>query len=125
MSFYVDRGLRRALQHCSMGCYVLLLALSVFGWGLHSKLSLYELNTGSQSSTPVAKLLSEQERVPGQQARHIEAKPVQSRIVVLPVAAPPRDAGFFGVRRDILTVESLAFSFDGPSLLRPPPHSVA
>jgi hypothetical protein len=125
MSPYVNRGLRRALQHCSMGCYVLLLALSVFGWGLHSKLSLYNSNIGSQSSTPIAKLLSEQERVPGQQARHIDAKPVQLRIVVLPVAAPPRDADFLGVRRDILTVEPLAFSFDGPSLLRPPPYSAA
>ena len=90
MIFYVKRGLRRALKHCSMGCYVLLLALSVFGWGLHSKLSLYEFNTGSQASTPIAKLLSERERVPEHQAQHVDAKPAELLVVlyVAPLSAP-------------------------------------
>ena len=125
MILHVKRGLRTALKHCSMGCYVFLLALSVFGWGLHSKLSLYELNTASQASTPIAKLLSERERAPDRQTRHVDAKPVQLHIVVLYVASPPRQEDLFGVRRDVATVKPLAFSFDGPSLLRPPPDSVA
>jgi hypothetical protein len=99
--------------------------LSVFGWGLHSKLSLYECNTGSQASTPIAKLLSEQERAPDHQMRHVDAKPVQLHIVVLYVATPPRPAELFGVWHDELTVKPVAFSFDGPSLLRPPPYLVA
>ena len=124
MIFYVKRGLRRALKHCSMGCYVFLLALSVFGWGLHSKLSLYEFNTGSQASTPIAKLLSERERVPEHQAQHVDAKPAEL-LVVLYVAPRPRPAEFYGMGRDVLAVKPLAFSFDGPSLLRPPPDSAA
>jgi hypothetical protein len=125
MNLYVKRGLRRALKHCSMGCYVFLLALSVFGWGLHSKLSLYECNTGSQASTPIAKLLSDQERAPEHRMRHVDAKPAQLHIVVLYVAPPPRPAEFFGAWRDVLTIKPVAFAFDGPSLLRPPPYSVA
>lgn len=124
MILHIKRGLRRALKHCAMGCYVFLLALSVFGWGLHSKLSLYECNTGSQASTPIAKLLSERERVPYHQPRHVDAKPAEL-LVILYVAPPPRPAEFSGLWHDVLTVKPVAFSFDGPSLLRPPPDSAA
>lgn len=125
MNLDVKRGLRRALKHFSMGCYVFLLALSVFGWGLHSKLSLYESNTGSQASTPIAKLLSEQERAPEYQTRQIDAKPVQLHIVVPYVAPAPRPVEHSALWRDVPTVKPVAFAFDGPSLLRPPPYSIA
>jgi hypothetical protein len=125
MNLYVKRGLRRVLKHSSMGCYVFLLALSVFGWGLHSKLSLYECNTSSQASTPIAKLLSEQERAPEYQTRQIDAKPFQLHIVVLYVAPAPRPVELSARWRDVPTVKPVAFAFDGPSLLRPPPYSVA
>ena len=123
MNLYVKRELRRGLKHCAMGCYVFLLALSVFGWGLHSKLSLYESNTGTQASTPVAKLLSEQERAPDHQAQHVQLKPVQ----LLPNYAEisPRPVETYRPWRDVLRVKPVAFSFDGPSLLRPPPSPVA
>jgi hypothetical protein len=125
MNLKVKRGLLQVLKHCLMGCYVFVLALSVFGWGLHSKLSLYECNTGSQTSTPIAKLLSEQERAPEHQARHVDAKPVQLHIVVLHVVPAPRPMGLSALWRDVPIVKPVAFAFDGPSLLRPPPYSVA
>jgi hypothetical protein len=125
MNLYVKRGLRRAFKRCSMGSYVFLLALSVFGWGLHSKLSLYECNTGSQASTPIAKLLSEQERAPEHQTGHVDTRPVQLQIVVLHVAPAPRPVELSALWRDVPTVKPVAFAFDGPSLLRPPPYSVA
>jgi hypothetical protein len=108
-----------------MGCYVLLLALSVFGWGLHSKLSLYECSTGSQASAPIAKLLSEQERATDQQAQPTDTKPVQLHTVVLHVVSLPRPVEHSEPLRDVSVCKPVAFSFDGPSLLRPPPHSVA
>jgi hypothetical protein len=122
MNLYVKRGLRRALKHCSMGCYVLLLALSVFGWGLHSKLSLYEFHTESQATAPSAKLLSEQERASDYDVQRVDARPVDLRIVLY-VVPLPRPVEFFERGRDVLTVKPVAFSFDGPSLLRPPPSS--
>jgi hypothetical protein len=125
MNLNVKHGLRKVLKHCFMGCYVFLLALSIFGWGLHSKLSLYECNTSSQASTPIAKLLSEQERAPEHQTRHIDAKPVQLHIVVLYVTPPPRSVELSAFWRDVPIVKPVAFAFDGPSLLRPPPYSVA
>lgn len=123
MSSHLKDGLRYALKHSSMGIYVFVLALSVFGWGLHSKLSLYELNTGTQSSTPIAKLLSEQERSPGHQSQHVQLKPVQ--LLPLNATASPRPVEIYRPWRDVLHVKPVAFSFDGPSLLRPPPSPVA
>lgn len=123
MTSHVKNGLRYALKHSSMGAYVFVLALSVFGWGLHSKLSLYELNIGTQASTPVAKLLSEQERSPDHQPQHVQQKPVQLVVVCAPIS--PRPVEIYRPRRDVLLVKPVAFSFDGPSLLRPPPYSVA
>ena len=123
MTSFVKRGLRVALKRSFMGCYVLLLALSVFGWGLHSKLSLYECNAGEQPSTPIAKLLSEQERAPHHQSQHAQLKPVE--LLVIYAAISPRPVETFRPRRDVLPVKPVAFSFDGPSLLRPPPAQVS
>ena len=123
MSSHVKRGLRCALKHSSMAVYVCVLALSVFGWGLHSKLSLYELNSGTQTSTPIAKLLSEQERSPEHQALQVQLKPAQ--LLLICAAIRPRPVEIYRPWRDVLHVKPVAFSFDGPSLLRPPPSSVA
>lgn len=123
MSSHLKSGLRCALKHSSMGVYVFVLALSVFGWGLHSKLSLYELNAGTQTSTPIAKLLSEQERSPAHQAQHVQLKPVQ--LLLTYVAISPRPVETYRPSQDVVSVKPVAFSFDGPSLLRPPPSSVA
>jgi hypothetical protein len=41
---------------------MLLLAMAVFGWGLHYKLTLYGSGAQVQASEPAAKLLSERER---------------------------------------------------------------
>jgi len=125
MNLYLKCGVRGALKRSSMGCYVFLLALSVFGWGLHSKLSLYDSNTGTQASVPIAKLLSEQERPSDHQSQHADLKPVQLRALDIFAAASPRPVGSFRPWRDALPVKPVAFSFDGPSLLRPPPSSVA
>jgi hypothetical protein len=123
MTSHIKRGSRCALKHFSMGCYVFLLALSVFGWGLHSKLSLYASNTATQASTPAAKLLSEQERAPDHQAQHAQLKPVQLLLGYAEIS--PRPVETYRPWRDVLRVKPVAFSFDGPSLLRPPPSRVA
>ncbi|MDX6457102.1 MAG: hypothetical protein QOE55_799 [Acidobacteriaceae bacterium] len=123
MNLYLKRGSRYALKHFSLGCYVFFLALCVFGWGLHSKLSLYESNTAAQASTPIAKLLSEQERAPDHQSQHAQLKPVQ--LFVIYAAISPRPVEIYRPWRDVLHVKPVAFSFDGPSLLRPPPSPVA
>jgi hypothetical protein len=124
MNLYLKRGSQYALKHFSMGCYVFLLALSVFGWGLHSKLSLYESNTGTQAATPIAKLLSEQERAPYHQTKqHTQLKPIQ--LLLIHSAISPRPVETYRPWRDLLRVKPVAFSFDGPSLLRPPPSPVA
>lgn len=124
MNLYLKRGSRCALKHFSIGCYVFLLALSVFGWGLHSKLSLYESNAGTQAATPIAKLLSEQERSPDHQTKQqAQLKPVQ--LLLVHAAISPRPVEIYRPWRDVLRVKPVAFSFDGPSLLRPPPSPVA
>ncbi len=41
---------------------MLLLAIAVFGWGLHYKLTLYQQGAEVRVSEPAAKLLSERER---------------------------------------------------------------
>lgn len=108
-----------------LGAWILLLALAVFGWGLHSKLSLYHVQPHSPLKTQTAKLLSERERM----ADHMEtaaatqpewtvakAWPV---ILLLPSTVPsaPRreDPPLFACRRVI----------HGPSFLRPPPSLIA
>ena len=57
--------------HFAIGVSILLLALAVFGWGLHSKLSLYKLRARASETLPVAKLLSERER-PTDIAQHCD-----------------------------------------------------
>ena len=52
----LDRRLKR------LPLAMLLLAMAVFGWGLHYKLTLYVSGPQVQASEPAAKLLSERER---------------------------------------------------------------
>jgi hypothetical protein len=51
---------RRLSPTAALG--ILLVALSVFGWGLHYKLSLYQVPSAAAPLGPHAKLLSEKER---------------------------------------------------------------
>ena len=125
MNLFAKHNLSKALKHCAMGLYVLLLAVSVFGWGLHSKLSLYECGPSSQPPVPVAKLLSEQERPADHQAQRADVKPVQLRTFVLYIVTLPRPVEHPEHLRNVSTCKPLDFLFDGPSLLRPPPDSVA
>jgi len=53
-------SIRRSYTLNVMG--MLLLAVAVFAWGLHYKMSLYNTSNGLTASVPHAKLLSEKER---------------------------------------------------------------
>lgn len=59
-SMPMNRQSRRSFPASRLG--VFLLALAVFGWGLHYKLSLYDRSASSCSQAPHAKLLSQKER---------------------------------------------------------------
>jgi hypothetical protein len=114
------------MRVCS-GFFVFLLAVALFGWGLHSKLSLYDAHREAQASVPIAKLLSEQERPSAHQSLRLHAPPMEMQAVVLvfiPAAIPPVPSQF-GERQDERAATPVAFSFSGPSLLRPPPARAA
>ena len=125
----VKNGFRGAKWYLCSGCFIFVLALSVFGWGLHSKLSLYDLSHEAQVAAPIAKLLSEQEWPPSYQTQHIRAEsiPVQLHVVAfyVAVAAVPLPTERFWLERSVSWPKPVAFSFDGPSLLRPPPFRFA
>lgn len=129
MISFLKNGFRSARCYVCSGCFIFVLALSVFGWGLHSKLSLYDLSHEAQVATPIAKLLSEQERPPSYQTQHIraESNPVQLHVVAfyVAVAAIPLSTERFWLERSVSLPKAVAFSFDGPSLLRPPPFRFA
>ena len=110
-----------------MGCCVFVLALSIFGWGLHSKLSLYSHVTEAQASAPIAKLLSEQERPSDHQTQIAHPEPVTLDAVVTSVALAYLPSSVKRLRslENVSPVRPVAFSFDGPSSLRPPPPPVA
>ena len=129
MFSFVKNGFRGAKSYVCSGCFIFVLALSVFGWGLHSKLSLYDMSHEAQVAVPIAKLLSEQERPPSHQTQHIRAEslPVQLHVVAFYVAAAaiPSSTEQSWLERSVSRPTALAFSFDGPSLLRPPPFRFA
>jgi hypothetical protein len=116
-------------SHFVIGVSVLLLALAVIGWGLHSKLSLYHIRARDSETAPIAKLLSERER-PADTAQHCYANDADLLVPVSPVsillmpssedcirAKQPREHAPLLPSRTII--------FKGPSLRRPPPSLVA
>jgi hypothetical protein len=116
-------------SHFAIGVSILLLALAVFGWGLHSKLSLYHVRAGASEAVPIAKLLSERER-PSDTAEHCELNPgdLHAVALALSVALMPRPAKQIVVaapRRESLPVPSRTLALKGPSLRRPPPSPLA
>jgi hypothetical protein len=113
----------------AIGVSILLLALAVFGWGLHSKLSLYHLRTHTAETAPLAKLLSERER-PADTAQHcdlnhadLHAAALAATVVLMP--EPPEDVRQIRPRSDALPPPSRTLALKGPSLRRPPPSLVA
>jgi len=111
--------------HFAICVSILLLALAVFGWGLHSKLSLYHLR--APETTPIAKLLSERER-PTDTAQHNDLNQGDLQLVALAASAiliprPVKPARVLPQRVDAPPLRTLALK--GPSLRRPPPLLVA
>ncbi len=116
--------------HFAIGVSILLLALAVFGWGLHSKLSLYHVRAGASEAVPIAKLLSERERP----ERYCGTLRSESQTICMPshlllsVALVPRPAKQIVViapRRESLPLPSRTLALKGPSLRRPPPSPLA
>ena len=106
-----------------------LCALAVFGWGLHSKLSLYHVRAGASEAVPIAKLLSERER-PSDTAEHCDLNPgdLHAVALALSVALIPQPAKQIVVaapRRESLPQPSRTLALKGPSLRRPPPSPLA
>lgn len=104
--------------------FVFALAAAIFCWGLHSKLSLYDAPPEAQATLPLAKLLSEQERPSSEQVeRRLNAAPTPHIIVQAVISdllvQPDRVPRCEREQRSVPT--PVAFSFSGPSQLRPPP----
>jgi hypothetical protein len=115
------RDVDRRDGHFPIAVSILLLALAVFGWGLHSKLSLYHLR--APETTPIAKLLSERER-PTDAAQHCDLNQGDLHVVALAASAiliprPVKPARVLPQRVDAPPLRTLALK--GPSLRRPPP----
>jgi hypothetical protein len=111
--------------HFAIGISILLLALAVFGWGLHSKLSLYHLR--ASETAPIAKLLSERER-PTDTAQHCDLNQGDLHVVALAASAillprPVKPSRVIPQRVDAPPLRTLVLK--GPSLRRPPPLLVA
>ena len=116
-------------SHLAIGVSVLLLALAVFGWGLHSKLALYHLRARAAESTPTAKLLSERER-PTDTAQHVDLNRAELHVVALAatvVLMPQRRDNLrpHHPRTDGPPRLSLSIARTGPALRRPPPSVAA
>lgn len=115
--------------HFAIGVSILLLALAVFGWGLHSKLSLYHVRARASEVTPIAKLLSERER-PAETAQHCDLNHGDLHAVALTasvflVPRPEKDMREAAPRRDAPPLSSPSLALKGPSLRRPPPSRIA
>jgi hypothetical protein len=116
-------------SHLAIGVSVLLLALAVFGWGLHSKLSLYHLRARAAEGTPIAKLLSERER-PSDTAHHVDLNRAELHVAALvaTVILMPQhrdDVADRHSRIDTPPRLSLSTARTGPALRRPPPSIAA
>jgi hypothetical protein len=107
----------------------LLLALAVFGWGLHSKLSLYHVRARASETAPIAKLLSERER-PAVTAQHRDLNQGNLHAVALAVSAVlmPRltkQTLDISPRGEAPPLPPRTLALKGPSLRRPPPSLAA
>ena len=104
------------------GAFVFVLALAVFGWGLHSKLSLYRVTAPTHSHAPIAKLLSQRER-PHDGLEQVAFSPADLHRVVFAasVLLLPRLIESKPQRRDLSPPPQRLILLKGPSLLRPPP----
>ena len=103
--------------------FVFVLAFAVFGWGLHSKLSLYRVSAQNSAQPPVAKLLSQRER-PNDRLEQIALNPADLHMAVLAasVLLLPRSMAAKPLRRrDLSPFPQRRIALQGPSLLRPPP----
>jgi hypothetical protein len=99
--------------------FVFVLAFAVFGWGLHSKLSLYRVSSQTPKQSPVAELLCQQER-PNQSLSKSPSGP----LIYVRWCSPPLFycslAELNRGRRVAITPQRL-IALKGPSVLRPPP----
>jgi hypothetical protein len=116
-------------SHFVIGVSVLLLALAVIGWGLHSKLSLYHIRARDSETAPIAKLLSERER-PVDAAQHCYADDADLLVPAPPVSILLMPSSEDGIRakqprEHAPLLPSRTVIFKGPSLRRPPPSLVA
>jgi hypothetical protein len=129
MSHTENSALRSRQSHFVIGVSVLLLAFAVFGWGLHSKLSLYHVRARDSETAPIAKLLSERER-PADGAQHCYANDADllvpaSRISVLLMPTIENRSRAKQPREDAQPLPSRTITCKGPSLRRPPPSLFA
>jgi hypothetical protein len=108
---------------------VLLLALAVFGWGLHSKLSLYHVRAHDSETAPIAKLLSERERPPDAAqhcyANHADLFVAASTVSIILMPSSEDNIRAKLPREEAPPLPSRTITFKGPSLRRPPPSLVA
>jgi hypothetical protein len=123
------RELNASEGRFAIGVSILLLALAVFGWGLHSKLSLYHIRARTSETAPIAKLLSERER-PVDTAQHSDVNHaglhrVALASLILLIPEPPQDVRQIRPRRDAPPAASPTFAIKGPALRRPPPSFAA
>lgn len=104
------------------GIFVIVLALAVFGWGLHSKLSLYHVSAHRSAHAPVAKLLSQRER-PSDRLEQIALSSADPHVVVFAATALSllRAAEAKPSPRALAPPPERLVTPQGPSLLRPPP----
>ena len=115
--------------HFAIGVSILLLAFAVFGWGLHSKLSLYHVRARASETAPIAKLLSERER-PTDTAQHstvhhadLHRAALASAVVLL--LQPAENAHPIRPPSEVPPLSSRTLAIKGPSLRRPPPAYAA
>lgn len=116
-------------SRCAIGVSILLLAVAVFGWGLHSKLSLYHIRARASGNPPIAKLLSERER-PTDTAQRCTVNHADLHAVTLASAVgllqePAKNVRPVRPRSDTPPLAFRALALKGPSLRRPPPSLVA
>ena len=104
---------------------MLLLALAVFGWGLHYKLTLYGQSVQVRASEPAAKLLSERERESGNatDATTESSKPQLEAIVLFAIVAALmlRLSRLAGIYSSSQRREAFRALFDESLFMRPPP----
>lgn len=115
--------------HFAIGVSILLLALAVFGWGLHSKLSLYHIRARASETAPIAKLLSERERPTDTAQRSpvnradLHRAVLASAVILLP--EPAENLRPVPPRGEAPPLPSRSLATKGPSLRRPPPAYVS